>query len=68
MGVCGDEKARNCAITLPLELTSQFSQPIIGINELHPERLRPLLISKAQQKRAAAERQLSFDFKDDTEQ
>ena len=50
------------------ELTSNFSQPIIGINELRPERLRPLLISKAQQKRAAAEQQLSFDFKDDTEQ
>ncbi len=50
------------------ELTSQFSQPIIGINELHPERLRPLLISKAQQKRAAEERQLSLDFKDDTEE
>ena len=48
------------------ELTSSFSQPIIGINELHPERLRPLLISKAQQKRAVAEQQLSLDFKDDT--
>ena len=47
------------------ELTSNFSQPIVGINELHPERLRPLLISKAQQKKAAAEQQLSFDFKDD---
>ena len=44
------------------ELTSQFSQPIVGINELHPERLRPLLISKAQQKRAAAEQQLKIDF------
>ena len=30
-------------------------QPIIGINELRPERLRPLLLSKAQQKRAAKE-------------
>ena len=49
------------------ELTSQFSQPIIGINELHPERLRPLLISKAQQKRAAAEQQLTLDFKDESE-
>ena len=47
------------------ELTSAFSQPIIGINELRPERLRPLLLSKAQQKRAAAEQQLSFDFKDE---
>ena len=44
------------------ELTSAFSQPIIGINELHPERLRPLLLSKAQQKRAAAEQQLALDF------
>ena len=44
------------------ELTDGYSVPIVGINELHPERLRPLLISKAQQKRAAAERQLSFDF------
>jgi len=47
------------------ELTSNFSQPIVGINELHPERLRPLLISKAQQKRAAAEQQLTLDFQDD---
>ena len=46
------------------ELTSQFSQPIIGINELRPERLRPLLISKAQQKRAAEEMQLKLDFGD----
>ena len=44
------------------ELTSQFSQPIVGINELHPERLRPLLISKAQQKRAAEEQQLQIDI------
>ena len=44
------------------ELTSQFSQPVFGINELRPERLRPLLISKAQQKRAAEERQLKLDF------
>ena len=46
------------------ELTSQFSQPIVGINELHPERLRPLLVSKAQQKRAAAEQQLTLDFEE----
>lgn len=44
------------------ELTATYSQPIVGINELRPERLRPLLISKAQQKRAAAERQLTLDF------
>ncbi|MBQ7422933.1 MAG: putative DNA modification/repair radical SAM protein [Prevotella sp.] len=46
------------------ELTDGYSQPIIGINELHPERLRPLLVSKAQQKRAAAEQQLSLDFEE----
>ena len=46
------------------ELTSAFSQPIIGINELRPERLRPLLLSKTQQKRAAEEQQLTLDFKD----
>ena len=49
------------------ELTSAFSQPIVGINELHPERLRPLLLSKTQQKRAAEEQQLSLDFKEDEE-
>jgi len=48
------------------ELTSSFSQPVVGINELRPERLRPLLISKAQQKRAAQELQLSLDFQDDS--
>ena len=36
--------------------------PIVGINELHPERLRPLLVSKTEQKRAAEERQLKLDF------
>lgn len=46
------------------ELTSAFSQPVIGINELRPERLRPLLLSKAQQKRAAAEQQLTLDFEE----
>lgn len=46
------------------ELTSAFSQPVIGVNELRPERLRPLLLSKSQQKRAAAEQQLTLDFKD----
>ena len=45
------------------ELSSSFSQPIIGINELRPERLRPMLLSKTQQKRAADERQLTLDFK-----
>ena len=46
------------------ELTSAFSQPIIGINELRPERLRPMLLSKSQQKRVAEEQQLQLDFKD----
>ena len=46
------------------ELTSAFSQPVIGVNELRPERLRPLLLSKSQQKRAAEEQQLTLDFKD----
>jgi putative DNA modification/repair radical SAM protein len=44
------------------ELTSAFSQPIIGINEIRPERLRPLLLSKSQQKQAADEQQLTLDF------
>ena len=47
------------------ELTSNFSQPIVGINEIRPERLRPMLLSKAQRKRAAAEQQLMLDFGDD---
>jgi predicted DNA-binding helix-hairpin-helix protein len=47
------------------ELTDGYSQPIVGINELRPERLRPLLVSKAQQKRAAEELQLTFDFKEE---
>ena len=47
------------------ELSSTYSTPIVGINELRPERLRPLLISKAQQKRAAEEQQLKIDFGDD---
>ena len=46
------------------ELTSSFSQPLVGVNELRPERLRPLLVSKSQQRRAAAEQQLSLEFED----
>ena len=46
------------------ELTTAFSQPIIGINELRPERLRPLLVSKTEKKRAAEEKQLKLDFKE----
>ena len=44
------------------ELASEFGQQVAGINELTPERLRPLLVSKTEQKLAAAESQLSFDF------
>ena len=44
------------------ELSSMFAQSVLGINELSPERLRPLLISKTEQKLAAAEAQLSLDF------
>ena len=44
------------------ELGASNLQPILGINELRPERLRPLLISNAEQKLAAREAQLSFDF------
>jgi len=46
------------------ELTTMYSTPIVGVNELRPERLRPLLVSKAQRKRAADERQLTLDFKE----
>ena len=46
------------------ELADGYAVPVVGINELHPERLRPLLISKTQQKRAAEELQLKLDFKD----
>ena len=46
------------------ELTDGYATPIVGINELRPERLRPLLISKAQQKRAAEERQLKLEFEE----
>ena len=45
------------------ELASAFDQTsVIGINELRPERLRPLLITNEQKKLAEAEKQLSFDF------
>ena len=46
------------------ELTDGYAQRIVGVNELHPERLRPLLVSKSQQKRAAAEQQLTLDFQE----
>lgn len=47
------------------ELTNLFSNPIIGINEMHPEKLKPLLLSDSQKKKAAAEMQLSFQFEED---
>lgn len=47
------------------ELTDGASSPIIGINEIRPERLKPMLISASQKKKAAAEMQLSFDFKEE---
>ena len=44
------------------ELGASNLQPILGINELRPERLRLLLISKAEQKLAAKEAQLTLEF------
>ena len=44
------------------ELGASNLQPTLGINELRPERLRPLLVSKAEQKLAAREAQLSLEF------
>ena len=46
------------------ELTDGYANPIVGINELHPERLRPLLVSAAQRKKAAAELQLTLNFEE----
>ncbi len=44
------------------ELGASNLQPTLGINELTPERLRPLLVSKTEQKLAAKEAQLSLEF------
>ena len=44
------------------ELTDGYANPIVGINELHPERLRPLLVSASQRKKTAAELQMTLDF------
>lgn len=49
------------------ELTNLFSNPIIGINEMHPEKLKPLLLSDSQKKKAASEMQLSFQFEEDNQ-
>ena len=48
------------------ELSSVFDRSVVGINELSPERLRPLLVSKTEQKLAAREAQLTFDFEPET--
>ena len=47
------------------ELDSVFDKSVTGINELSPERLRPLLVSKTEQKLAAKEKQLSLEFGDE---
>ena len=47
------------------ELGASDLQPLLGINELRPERLRPLLVSKTEQKLAAKETQLSLEFGDE---
>jgi putative DNA modification/repair radical SAM protein len=44
------------------ELASAFDQSVAGINELSPERLRPLLVTNEQKKLAARETQLELDF------
>ena len=46
------------------EFTSNYAIPVVGINELHPERLRPLLVSAAEKMRAEEEQQLSLDFEE----
>ena len=48
------------------ELTASTLQPIRGINELSPERLRPLLVSQRQQRLAEQEKQLTLNFDDCT--
>ena len=44
------------------ELTHSPATLLTSVNELSPERLRPLLVSKVRQKQAAEERQLRLDF------
>ena len=44
------------------ELSASTLQPLRGINELTPERLRPLLVSQRQQRLAEQEKQLTLDF------
>lgn len=47
------------------ELTDAYSNRIVGINELHPERLKPLLLSKSQLRKKSQEQQLKLDFSDE---
>ena len=44
------------------ELSSPASAPMLGVNELRPERLRPLLISSRDRLLAEKEKQLTLDF------
>ena len=44
------------------ELSTSTLQPLRGINELSPEKLRPLLVSPRQRKLAEQEKQLTMDF------
>ncbi len=44
------------------ELSASTLQPLRGINELSPEKLRPLLVSPRQRKQAEQEKQLTMDF------
>ena len=44
------------------ELSASTLQPTRGINELSPERLRPLLASQRQQRLAEQEKQLTLNF------
>lgn len=46
------------------ELTNLFSSPILGVNEIRPERLKPLLLSESQKKKQGKELQLSLKFED----
>ena len=44
------------------ELSASTLQPLRGINELSPEKMRPLLVSPLQRKMAEQEKQLTMDF------
>lgn len=44
------------------ELSASTLQPLRGINELSPEKLRPLLVSPRQRKLAEQEKQMTMDF------